>query len=173
MNNIHFFTYLAQSSIYFGKKVYICSCDGTRYLSELILDSSASLASIAMSPSRRSTVLVTNPLDENIYEDDRSSIYVSLSSLAAPNIYLRHESGRIKLGKYDRSKLFKRDATFKLIMSEKNSSLVAFQAINIPRSYIALDTETKFALTLQELDESSTTLDSYDKKFLFKLIVHS
>ncbi|CAF5031539.1 unnamed protein product, partial [Rotaria sp. Silwood1] len=56
---------LVRSTMYFNKQVYIRSLDDNRYISAIILDSSAYQTTITMSPINRSLFLITNPLDEN------------------------------------------------------------------------------------------------------------
>ncbi|CAF1083469.1 unnamed protein product [Rotaria sordida] len=158
-----------RSSIYFNKTVHIRSFNEVRYLSALILDSSASQTSITMSQIDRSLFLITNALYEKSFENDCSTIYISILTAPGHSTYLRHENGRIKLGKNDQSTLFEQDATFKLITSKINKDMVVFQSINVPDSYIAIDTETKAALMLTHLDTNSLNIDSLEKRFLFKL----
>ncbi|CAF0924588.1 unnamed protein product [Rotaria sp. Silwood1] len=158
-----------RSSIYFNKKVYIGSFNETRYLSALILDSSASQTSITMSQTNRSLFLITNPLDQNSFENDCSTVFISISTVPGCDTYMRHENRRIKLGKNDQSILFKQDATFKLLTSKIKKDIVVFQSINIPESYISIDTDTNIALMLTQLEKSPSNIDSLDKRFLFKL----
>ncbi|CAF3555701.1 unnamed protein product [Rotaria sp. Silwood1] len=160
---------LVRSTMYFNKQVYIRSLDDNRYISAIILDSSAYQTTITMSPINRSLFLITNPLDENSFENDSSTVYVSFLSLAAPNTYLRHKNRRINLGKNDQSIPFKQDATFKLLIGTRNKDMVAFQSINVPESYIATDTEIRMALFLQQPKEKQLNIDYFDNKFLFKL----
>ncbi len=153
-----------------NKLVYIRSSDESNYLSALILDASGQQTSITMSELDRSLFKITTGLDQNSYENSCSNIYLSFLTTSIRNAYLRHENGRIKLRKNDQSDLFKQDATFKLLKSNQNKSFVAFQSINIPRSYLSIDSETKTSLILSEPKSQIKTIDDLDDRFLFELI---
>jgi hypothetical protein len=100
---------------------------------------------------------------------DPSIVSVSFASLALPNLYLRHQDGRVILTKNDETDLFRQDATFKL-MVDNQKEVFAFQAINLADSfYLALDNETNATLVIIKL-EPHITIDKLDKRFLFRII---
>ena len=142
-------------------------------MSALVVDSWASQTLISMSKFDRTSLLITNPLDENSFENSGSTIHVSFTSPEVPNTYLRHENGRIRLGRNDQSTLFKQDATFKLLISELNSNIVAFQPVNIAGSYVAIDNETQTILILSQPERQMSNICSLEKRFLFELILNA
>jgi len=118
----------------------------------------------------QSLFLIKDGLDFNNYENDSSSIYVSFSLLLIPNVYLRHEDGRIKLAKNDQLNLFKQDATFKLIINTDRQDMVALESINLPKSYVSVDPDSKTALILEEPEDIHRSIEHLDGRFLFKFI---
>jgi hypothetical protein len=101
---------------------------------------------------------------------DRSSVYISFVLLSLPNLYLRHQDDRVRFSKDDQSLLFRQDAMFKLIF-DRERDLVAFQTINLPDYfYLALDNQTDTILVVIKL-EPHITIDKFDKRFLFKIIM--
>lgn len=126
-----------------------------------------------MSSFDRSAFTFKSALDESVLERDCESIYVSFSSTVVERIFLRHENGRVKLGKNDQSSLFFQDATFRLIVSGRNKDMVAFQSTNADNAYIAVDNTTNTALVLIQPNNTEHNIDVFDKKFLFKLDVSS
>jgi hypothetical protein len=123
-----------------------------------------------MSQIDRSLFIIRDGLDKNIIEKDSSTIYVSFSSILSSNTYLRHESARIKLTKNDQSTLFKQDATFKLLFSKNKKDLIAFESINLPSFFVAVDQETQTALVLIQPQQIQTDIELLDKRFLFKFV---
>jgi hypothetical protein len=121
-----------------------------------------------MSENDRSLFIIKDGLYKTIPENDCSSIYVSFLSKSVSNSYIRHESGKLKLKKLIKTNLFKKDATFNLIFSKTNKNIVAFKAINLPRSYISIDPLTPKALILDDVKDSQTNIDSFQKRFLFQ-----
>jgi hypothetical protein len=101
---------------------------------------------------------------------DPSVVYVSFALLSSPNLYLRHRNGRVTLDKYDQSDLFKQDATFKLIVNKDREDMVALESINLPRSYVAVDSDSKTALILEEPEDVHRSIEHLDGRFLFKFI---
>ncbi|CAF0975087.1 unnamed protein product [Rotaria magnacalcarata] len=166
--NIYQFV-IYQSSIYFHKQVYIRSFNESHYVSALILDPTALRTSIVISRIDRTLFLITNPLNERLVENNSSIIYISLLSTVVPNAYLRHENARIILRKNDESISFKQDATFKLLISKNNKNVVAFQALDLADSYIAIDSESKTALVLRQPKSKQLDIDHFDTRFLFEL----
>ena len=126
-----------------------------------------------MSKFYRTSLLITNPLDENSFENAGSTIHVSFTSPEVPNTYLRHENGRIRLGRNDQSTLFKQDATFRLLINELNPNIVAFQPVNIPGSYVAIDTETQTTLILSQSERQMSYIYNLEKRFLFELVLNA
>jgi hypothetical protein len=123
-----------------------------------------------MSQIDRSLFIVKDGLDKNIIEEDSSTIYVSFESIIAQNTYLRHQSGRLKLTKNDQSTLFKQDATFKLLFGKTKKDFIAFESINLPTFFLAVDQETQTALVLLQSQQTLTDIELLDKRFLFKFI---
>ncbi|CAF4726560.1 unnamed protein product [Rotaria socialis] len=158
-----------QSSIYFHKQVYIRSLNESHYVSALILDSTALRTSIVVSPIDRTFFIITDPLNERIVENNPSIIYISLLSTVVPNAYLRHENARILLRKNDKSISFKQDTTFKLLVSKNNKDVVAFQALDLADSHIAIDSESHTALVLTQPKNKQSDIDNFETRFLFKL----
>jgi hypothetical protein len=100
---------------------------------------------------------------------DSSSVYVSFLYYSSSNLYLRHENGRIKLSKNDQTNLFKQDATFKLIFDHRND-IVAFQTINLSESvFLSVNADTNTTLIVTNYQQQ-TTVDKFDKQFIFKII---
>ncbi len=165
---------LVQTSEYLNKLVYIRSYYDNRYVSALVVDISSHQSSITVSEFDRSLFNITIGLDSNSYERSCSNIYLSFLTTLAPNSYLRHENGRINLGKNDQSDLFKQDSTFKLLKSNQNKDMVAFESINVPYSFIAVGSqpETSVILAQAKLKTKRTmkTIDDLDDRFLFKLV---
>ncbi len=159
-----------RSSKYNNKSVYIRSFYEDRYVSGLIIDSNSQKTSITMTTVDRSLFLIKDGLDFNKYENDSSNIYVSFSLLLIPNVYLRHEDGRIKLAKNNQLTLFKQDATFKLIINKDRQDMVALESINLPKSYVAVDSDSRTALILEEPEDVHRSIENLDGRFLFKFI---
>jgi hypothetical protein len=150
---------------YFEEIVFIQSLIENRYISILILDSSAYRTSVSMSTNDKSLFVMKKGLECK----DSSSIYVSFLYLSSSNLYLRHENGRIKLSKNDQTSLFKQDATFKLIFDDKND-IVAFQTINLQNYFfLALNNETNTSLIVTQSGQQ-TTIGKFDDRFIFKII---
>ncbi|CAF0838775.1 unnamed protein product [Adineta steineri] len=150
-SNVAFFIqhfYIHRSSKYYHKSVYIQSFYDNRYISAFILDADVEQTSTTMT------------------EIDRN-IFISFSSYSENNIYLRHVNGRVTLTKNNQLTLFKQDATFKLIMNEEKN-MVAFESINIPEYYIAVDPDSKTALILEKPQKKVLTINDLNEEFLFK-----
>jgi hypothetical protein len=164
---------LVQSSEYYNKLVYISSYHELHYVSALISDASTYQTSITMSRVTYSVFNITTGLDQYYYHRN-SSILISFLTTLVPNAYLRHEGGRIKLRKNDRTWLFQLDASFKLLRSNKIRNMFAFESVNVPNSYLAVDTDTKTSLLLTEpilkINRTIKTIDELDQRFLFKFI---
>lgn len=94
------------------------------------------------------------------------SIFVSFSTNDAPDVYLRHQLGRIKLSKYEDSTLFRQDATFKIIETASRSNIFIFESTNIPRNYISLDKEGKSTLILTFVENVVT--EKIDRTYFFR-----
>jgi hypothetical protein len=141
-------------------------------LSALIIDAAGDQSSITMSQIDRSLFEIKDPLDRNCIEKDSYTIFISFLSATVRKTYLRHESGRIKLGKTNQLPLFQQDATFRLLFSPTRNDLIAFESINVPNYYIAVDTETQTALVLSPFEQIQTNIDLLDKRFLFKFIIN-
>lgn len=64
------------------------------------------------------------------------SRYISFESVNFPGYYLRHQSFRIKLQRFDGSQLFKEDATFIMLPGLADHSCKSFESFNYPGLYI-------------------------------------
>jgi len=137
----------------------------TKYsISIKMIDSNICQTSVLMSTIDKTLFILKKGLDLS----DTSSIYVSFVSLIQPDLYLRHENGRISIAKYDQSILFRQDATFKLIVDHEKD-LVAFQAINVPDYFcLGLDNKNHSNLILNKCE--NTIIDKLDRRFVFKII---
>ncbi|CAF0825085.1 unnamed protein product [Adineta steineri] len=169
-SNVEFFIqhfYIHRSSKYYHQSVYIQSFYDNRYISAFILDADVEQTSITMTEIDRSLFLIRDGLEQNTYETNSTDIFISFSSYSENNIYLRHVNGRVTLAKNNQLTLFKQDATFKLIMNEEKN-MVAFESINIPEYYIAVDPDSKTALILEKSQKKVLTINDLNEEFLFK-----
>ncbi len=150
------------------KALFIQSAAEIRFISTKYFHSNVNQSVVSMSIKDKSLFIMKQGLETL----DSSSVYVSFLSLSIPNLYLRHEEGKIKIAKYDKSNSFRQDATFKLIFDNRND-IVALQTINLPKQlYMALSNDPEPALILLPLQEQST-VDQFDIRFIFKLITAS
>jgi hypothetical protein len=160
--------FLDRTTKYLEKALFIQSAAETRFISTKYFHSNANQSLVSMSSKDKSLFIMKQGLETL----DSSSVYVSFLSLSIPNLYLRHEEGKIKIAKYDQSNYFRQDATFKLIFDHRND-VVVLQTINLPKQlFVALSNEQEPNLILSSLNQQSN-VDQFDVRFIFKLITAS
>jgi hypothetical protein len=160
---------LDRISKYQENAVYIYSLFEDRYISTLVLDSEGVQTSVIMSQRDRSLFTIQAALDQTRSVQDPLSIHLSFLSLSTPNSYLRHFSGRIRLSKFDNSDIFRQDATFKLIETNQRGNSFSLESTNLPQLYMCVDTETKAALVLTDLQ--TTGMQNLNETFLFRFLL--
>jgi hypothetical protein len=160
---------LGRISKYQDSQVYINSVFEDRYISVFVMDSEGAQTSVIMSQLEKSQFSMQAPLDASKSNSDPMAVYVSFLSLSAPNSYLRHYNGRIRLSRSEPTDIFKQDATFKLIINQQTTNCFTIESTNLPQWYISVDPETKAALMLTERQQERGEI--FDETFLFRFMI--
>lgn len=160
---------LDRISKYQDRSVYIHSVFEDRFISALVADAEGSQTSVIMSQREKALFMIHTALDTSQSENDPLGVYLSFGSADAPNTFLRHYTGRIRLSKHDQTDIFKKDATFKLIESSHESNAYSIESTNMPQSFISVDPETKAALILTSLQ--TTEAGKINETFLFRFMI--
>lgn len=189
-----------ESSKYHEKSVYIRSYYSNTYWLESILDGDSSRLSITVSNQSRSLFLIKdgmytnfeekklsirrdknesisddldkNPIEimNNLNKTNCLSTFISFLSTNISNSYVKSQNERIILKNLLQTNQMKQESTFILISSKTNKDMVAFRALNMKHTYIAVNPITSKDLILTQTNDTYSNIDLFEKHFLFKFV---